>query len=237
MKSNAFRESLRLRSQDVPAHPLPLPLQEVVLLALADLLPHAPQKRREYWQRVYHDVSWGTRTVDIKTLLSNPSFPGGPSVADAAKQRAEKTLELARQNRRPGRPVSIAQMIRDDDRYYLHFHDGLSFREIAWLQRRVGQQHIVSTAINEVLARRPQPLSIAPGAESSVRDSVNRVLKREKPDAPAHRARRRRLEPLPADLAGYDCPEHDRGCGPRCRYLLAWKSQVEPFLPTDRSGG
>ena len=227
MKPNALREWLRTRSQSIQEHPLALPVQEVLLLALADLWPRATQKYQNYWHALLHGVYSAEQARGFTTLLTRDESAAG---------RLEKLLNTARRRRRAGKPISAKQVVRDLDRWSLCFETGLTFREIAWVERRGGQYGTYSTVIKEVLAHRPRPLRIAPGAESSVRDSVNRTQRLLNPDAPPYRARRRRLEPLPASIPTYQCPEHGAKCGPGCRYMLTWRNQIERFLPTDRSG-
>jgi hypothetical protein len=154
------------------------------------------------------------------------------------KGRVERLLEAARRSRRPGRPRwTVAQAIRDDNRWFLYVVAGLRFREIAWLEQQDGQRSAVSsTGIEKVLSRRPAPISIAQRAESSVRDSVNRVQRNRAPAAPPPRARRRRLDALAAETPVYQCPDHGRDCDERCKHMLMWRSQIETSLPRDRSG-
>lgn len=220
---------LRGLSQDLARRPLPLCLQEAVLLALADVLPDAKRKRKDRWRRILVGIHHASRRKARHAVLSSVGFK--------ADQRLEKLLESARRRRAPGRALTWRERMRDGNRWYLHFRVGLTYREIAWLEQQFGPRDcLTSTAIAKAIDRRPKPLSKSMSGESSVRESVKRAQQEHSPLTEPYRARRRRLEALPDYIETYHCPDHGSGCGPRCSYMLGWKQRIEAFLPSDRSG-
>jgi hypothetical protein len=126
------------------------------------------------------------------------------------------------------RTVKSALFNRDLRRYDLHREEGLSFRQIAYLERteRVGKP--VKPG-----ALRGMTISIAPGAESSVRGSVQRVYQS------IYRVpyRAKRMAASTSNVLPYKCATHPSGdCPLDCPVLIEWCARVFPSLPKQDSG-
>jgi hypothetical protein len=122
-------------------------------------------------------------------------------------------------------PAVFNQALR---RYDLHMQQGLTFRQIAYLEREERRGHALAPG-----QLRGVRVSIEPGRESSVREAVQKIYRS------IHRVpyRARRQGPGDAKVPPYDCPTHPRGdCPLDCPVLLDWVARVTPSLPKPNSG-
>jgi hypothetical protein len=126
------------------------------------------------------------------------------------------------------RTVKPAVFNRDLRRYDLHRDQGLTFRQIAYLEREERRGRALTPG-----QLRGMPVRIEPGAESSVRTSVQRVY-RSIYRIP-YRARRR--APDLSTVAPYTCAIHPRAdCPLDCPVLRDWIARIWPSLPKPDSG-
>jgi hypothetical protein len=126
------------------------------------------------------------------------------------------------------RTVKPVVFNRDLRRYDLHRQQGLTFRQIAYLEREERRGRPLMPG-----QLRGMPVRIEPGAESSVRASVQRIY-RSIYRVPYHA---RRLAPDHSNVSPYECPTHPGGdCPLDCPMLLDWVARIWPSLPKPDSG-
>lgn len=118
---------------------------------------------------------------------------------------------------------------KDIERYKLYITQGLTFRQIAYVEskRRKNKPVDLNTLPKKIRRNVPK--------ESAVCESVTRIyeaiyLK------PFPRARRRRLDTPAQGVPVYNCPEHGEKCSKECNYLRDWLTKVDRTLPTDTTG-
>jgi hypothetical protein len=143
----------------------------------------------------------------------------------------KKALQLRGRGAHPLRwlrTVAPALFDRDLRRYDLHFQETLSFRKIAYLEAQQRRGRPVTPAT----LRQVRVMSVAAGAESSVRASVQRVY------LSIHREpyRSRRQATGASGGLPYDCPTHGGGCPQDCSVLSEWWARVSGSLPKLTSG-
>ncbi len=121
------------------------------------------------------------------------------------------------------RTVAPAVFNRAVRRYDLHRQEGLTFRQIAYLEREERRGRTLRPG-----QLRGVPVRIDPGAESSVRESVQRVYR----SIYRVRYRAKRMSVGASNVMPYQCQTHPKGdCPKECPVLTDWCARLWPSLP------
>ena len=149
-------------------------------------------------------------------LRNRPTFREAPKMAPVVPPE-RKFLVSCRNN----------QFRRDLKRYKLHVKEGLSYRQIAYLElreRRKPLDWIKGSKTTKKAAR----------GERTVGEAVKRI--HEAIHMKPFKAKRRRLDNPGQGADTYRCDTHGEFCPRGCPALNKWLCQIEPGLPTNTTG-
>lgn len=117
---------------------------------------------------------------------------------------------------------------RDLERYKLHKQQGLTFRQVTFMEQARKMGHPIDAD------KIPKTIGCEVPGERGVAAAVQRID--EAIYFRPYKARRRRLDHPGEGIAEYRCPKHAQDCPEACPHLKAWWKSVERTLPTDTTG-
>jgi len=165
------------------------------------------------------DIGRVTETVrkSLHVALRNrPTFKEAPEMAPVVP-RERKFLVSCRNNR----------FRRDLERYKLHVKQGLTYRQIAYLQLRERRKPVDWIKALKTIKKE------VPG-ERTVGEAVKRIY--EAIHMEPYKAKRRRLDTPAQGANAYRCDTHGRDCPKACPTLKKWMLEIDKMLPTDTTG-